>query len=339
MFDDRGHLILCQTYFKRVISIDVATKAIEVLADKYQFDNSPMTNKPFNGPFCPKVDRNGGLYFTDCNGHCQDSSAVYYLSADKGVKRVIGAKSAWGITVAEDTLFLVDQNEIWAYSIIGTGEIDRHGKKIFSCGEDIWDLAMDAHGNLYLTHPTAKYIDVISSSGLWLGKINFPDYTTTCAFGGPAMNILYVATGREFSPGTGALYSAQMRVAARPVQVTVTKISTDDLINPADFEFVQNYPNPFNAATMIEYSLAKPAHVRIAIYDVLGRHVCTLVDESKIAGNFKTTWNGISEENVPASTDMYFCRLETNNVSRGAAKISGQEGQGFVKVIKLALVR
>jgi len=38
--------------------------------------------------------------------------------------------------------------------------------------------------------------------------------------------------------------------------------------NPSTFELSQNYPNPFNAQTVIKYSLASPAHVRIEIYNI-----------------------------------------------------------------------
>ena len=46
----------------------------------------------------------------------------------------------------------------------------------------------------------------------------------------------------------------------------------------------QNYPNPFRTSTQVTYELPRPMHVRLDVYDVLGRQVATVVDEQRIAG-------------------------------------------------------
>jgi hypothetical protein len=47
---------------------------------------------------------------------------------------------------------------------------------------------------------------------------------------------------------------------------------------PHDFILRQNYPNPFNKATSIEYQLSTETHIRLVIFDLLGRKVKSLVD-------------------------------------------------------------
>lgn len=47
---------------------------------------------------------------------------------------------------------------------------------------------------------------------------------------------------------------------------------------PQGFRLEPNYPNPFNPATTIRYTVAQAAHVRLVVYDALGREVQTLVD-------------------------------------------------------------
>ena len=53
---------------------------------------------------------------------------------------------------------------------------------------------------------------------------------------------------------------------------------------PPDFALASNYPNPFNPASSISYSLPRSMHVRLSVYDALGRLVATLADGLQSAG-------------------------------------------------------
>jgi hypothetical protein len=59
---------------------------------------------------------------------------------------------------------------------------------------------------------------------------------------------------------------------------------------PASFSLKQNYPNPFNPSTSLAYSIPTRANVRLSVYDVLGREVATLVNETKEAGEYDATF-------------------------------------------------
>ncbi len=50
-------------------------------------------------------------------------------------------------------------------------------------------------------------------------------------------------------------------------------------------------PNPFNPTTVLNYSLAKPAHVKLMIYNILGQRVATLVDANQAAGKYRKTFD------------------------------------------------
>lgn len=64
---------------------------------------------------------------------------------------------------------------------------------------------------------------------------------------------------------------------------------------PSTFQLLANYPNPFNAETLIEYSLTEAAHVTIDIFDMLGRHLTTLVDANRPAGNNQVVWDAAGQ--------------------------------------------
>jgi CO dehydrogenase/acetyl-CoA synthase gamma subunit (corrinoid Fe-S protein) len=76
---------------------------------------------------------------------------------------------------------------------------------------------------------------------------------------------------------------------------------------------MQNYPNPFNGGTIISYILPVNSFVTLTIYDVLGREIKTLVNESQQAGihniqfNPGTSFNGNSE----LSSGIYLYALKS----------------------------
>jgi len=75
----------------------------------------------------------------------------------------------------------------------------------------------------------------------------------------------------------------------------------------------ENFPNPFNSGTTIHYQLAKPSHVRLAIYDILGRQRLVLVQKDQPAGTYRLIWDGRDAQGIPLASNLYFLRLETGS--------------------------
>jgi hypothetical protein len=71
----------------------------------------------------------------------------------------------------------------------------------------------------------------------------------------------------------------------------------------------QNRPNPFNPATTIQFSLAQDGPVEIAIYDVHGRRVRTLVDQTMEAGVHTLVWDGTNDEGHPVGSGIYWSQM------------------------------
>lgn len=67
----------------------------------------------------------------------------------------------------------------------------------------------------------------------------------------------------------------------------------------------QNYPNPFNEETHIQYSIPAFQFVSVKVYDVLGRQIVNLVNESKHPGVYIARWNA---SNLPSGVYFYELR-------------------------------
>jgi len=85
-----------------------------------------------------------------------------------------------------------------------------------------------------------------------------------------------------------------------------------------------NAPNPFSGATTLSYQLAERQEVTIAIYDLLGRRVETLVNGPRAAGVHQTTWRATGTDGQSLASGVYFCRMEAG---------------GYTGTQKLVLVR
>jgi Secretion system C-terminal sorting domain len=70
----------------------------------------------------------------------------------------------------------------------------------------------------------------------------------------------------------------------------------------------QNYPNPFNPTTQIRFTLLKPNHVTLVVYDMLGREIARLADEQMSAGYHAVTWNASGK-----ASGVYIYRLTAGN--------------------------
>ena len=78
--------------------------------------------------------------------------------------------------------------------------------------------------------------------------------------------------------------------------------NVNDKITPDESRLDQNFPNPFNPSTIIKYSVPGAGFVSIAVYDILGREVTTLVNEYKPAGKFSVKFNAT---NLPSGVYVY----------------------------------
>ena len=90
---------------------------------------------------------------------------------------------------------------------------------------------------------------------------------------------------------------------------TLTSVAAST--TPLTFQLEQNYPNPFNPTTNLQYSIEKPGHVSLRVYDLLGREVAVLVNGEKAAGTYHETFNATG-----FASGVYYYRLTTGNIAQ-----------------------
>lgn len=89
----------------------------------------------------------------------------------------------------------------------------------------------------------------------------------------------------------------------------------ENIDKPMGYRLYNNYPNPFNAATKIRYYIPENSVVKIAIYDLLGNEVTTLVNEYAIPGNYEVVWNGTDRLGRAVPSGVYIYKLIANQFS------------------------
>lgn len=88
-------------------------------------------------------------------------------------------------------------------------------------------------------------------------------------------------------------------------QGTTSPVPGADLLVAA----VKAWPNPFNPQTAIQFTNPRAGQVSLAIYDVQGRLVRTLVDESLTSGSHERMWDGRTDTGSRSASGVYFARM------------------------------
>lgn len=113
------------------------------------------------------------------------------------------------------------------------------------------------------------------------------------------------------SPGTDTSVDPDWR----PLQSTNACRDVDASL-PVDLTLHQNYPNPFNPTTTICYECPRTSHVKLDIFDALGRSRRVLIEKVQSAGSYAVRWDGVDELGHRVASGLYFIRLSGEGVSQ-----------------------
>ena len=130
----------------------------------------------------------------------------------------------------------------------------------------------------------------------------------------------WVSLGGTMTGNTIFLASSQVYSAFAFIGTSsgVTSVTEGQVI-PGEFRLDQNYPNPFNPSTTIKFELPKSSVVRLTVYDMIGREVALLMNETRDAGVYEEKFDASN-----LSTGVYLYRLQAGS---------------YVETRKLCLVR
>lgn len=180
-------------------------------------------------------------------------------------------------------------------------------------------LCVDATGNVYVTglsQASNSFDDIITigynANGVqqWLHRYNGTgdSYDSGNSMGLDNHGGVYVAGGSDNVDNTDfILLKYSSPIGIQPVSSEV----------PKSFSLLQNYPNPFNPSTNIKFNIpalegnGRDHSVQLKIYDMLGKEVSTLVNESLKPGSYEVQWNASA---FPSG--IYFYRLITEGYTQ-----------------------
>ncbi|MCD6248782.1 MAG: T9SS type A sorting domain-containing protein [candidate division Zixibacteria bacterium] len=146
----------------------------------------------------------------------------------------------------------------------------------------------------FTVDPTAPE-EIIVIDSTTVGIISNTRYTLTTADG----SISFVPL---FTSGSVAIKTS-----------TDVEDITDQKNLPTEYALTQNYPNPFNPSTNIEFSLPQLSHVKLEVYNILGRCVRRLIDRDLPAGEHRLVFDSRSDSGNSLATGVYFYRLTTES--------------------------
>ena len=123
-------------------------------------------------------------------------------------------------------------------------------------------------------------------------------------------NNLYLGSFGKYG-GNGTYYTVWEDSISGNIQLFGRKLNynigaVNDTYSPSAFTLYQNYPNPFNPGTVINFTLLNRNKVTLNIYDIMGRQVCTLLNEDKPAGTYSINFDS---KKYNLSSGIYFYRL------------------------------
>jgi hypothetical protein len=163
-----------------------------------------------------------------------------------------------------------------------------------------------------LIHNNIQSLAQDSSAALWIGThggvsrlqpadTSWLNYTSADGLLSNDVRDIAVAGDGQLFFATAAGLS-QLTVMTTDLERFSTKV-------PHSWQVFPAYPNPFNMSTTIKFEIQNRTAVKIAIFDVSGRLVNTILNSSFIPGTYTINWNGQNAAGQQMASGVYFASV------------------------------
>ena len=241
------------------------------------------------------------------------SNVVYASSSGGGITRSTNWGVTWtamttgGQTDIRDMDFVVSVGLIYGYAISGTGVtltlVDTASAlpvqmAFFNCSVTDNNVTLQWQTEFEINN-SGFDIERSDASNGWV-KIGFVQGN-----GNKSTPSNYSYTDKNIQKGN---YTYRLKQVDYNGNYEYYNLNRDVAIQaPKSFYLFQNYPNPFNPVTYINFNLSFDGYVKLAVYDIAGREVATLINGDMKAGFYSRNFDG---SNTPSG--IYFYKLTTS---------------------------
>jgi ligand-binding sensor domain-containing protein len=244
------------------------------------------------------------LTFTAVHALAVNSAGdIYAGTFGGGVMKLEGGTGAWASAN-------MPYDFVWALAIDGNDKIyaGTYGGGVYVSEDDggTWTSNNDGLANQYIYSITVNPNDEVFASAWAAGvyKLNDSKDGMWSELGMNGVRVTSVSSGFDgyvyAATEDGRVYRYMDKpLGAEEESETVTK-----------FDLAQNYPNPFNPTTQISFSVAKAGNYELAVYNMLGQKVATLVNGNISEGEYNVRFDA-----GDLASGIYIYRLQGEGVS------------------------
>ena len=211
-----------------------------------------------------------------------------------------GIPSNWTYMITSDL-----QNNLWFATFFG-------GLAKYNESQNMWSVYNTTNSGINSNNLRSVFVDNNNTKWIGGGGLSIFNDTAWQVFNYPFISEVFNFSKDKY--GNMWICSDMGLYVYNPTGVV--EIENNTSVIKETYLTIQNYPNPFNSETKIKYKVARQNEnsarnnkfVSLKIYDILGKEISTLVNNSQDIGEYEVSFNG---ENLQSG--IYFAILKIDS--------------------------